>query len=92
MGRKKAWLSPYVSEDFILCCTGKVRRSLSSRATAANCAEVVTKIGSLLILVEQNSASSLISSTASEVTSVTVTCTATEKISLTTQVASQHEL
>ena len=75
-------------KDCILSCTGKVRTGRSSRAAATTCAEVVTKISTILTLVEQNPASSLISSTASEVTSVTVTCSNTEKTSLTTQVAS----
>merc|ERR1712071_144436 len=59
-----------------------------ARATATTCAEIVTKITALLLLVDQNPSSTKISTAAAEVTSVTVTCTTTEKASLTTQVTS----
>ena len=58
----------------------------AARATATTCAEVVTKITALLKLVDENPASTKISTAAAEVTSVTVTCTTAEKTSLTSQV------
>merc|ERR1712127_37910 len=63
--------------------------STSRRSRAAvTCAEIVTKITALLLLVDQNPSSTKISTAAAEVTSVTVTCTTTERASLTTQVTS----
>jgi len=55
-----------------------------SRAAATSCAEVIEKIAQILKYVEQNPASSKISTTAKEV-NVTVTCTSDEKTSLSNQ-------
>ena len=68
--------------------SGRQSRSLGRKKNSrvTECARVIAKITALLKLVDQNPASTKISTAAAEVTNITVTCTDAEKTSLRTLV------
>jgi len=66
--------------------SGRIR----TRATAANCSEIITKSKTVISYASSFPSSSKISTIAKEISSASVTCTATERISLQTQVTSME--
>jgi len=65
-------------------------RRIRTRATAVTCAEVITKSKTVISYASSFPSSSKIATIAREISSASVTCTATEKTSLKTQVTSME--